>query len=467
MSYDPKSLFNDEEHGNPFELVETSVDWLLNEAKKQGFEAQVSSYLIVEGTTRFARSQVTQHTDLNTVSFNLKLAEGKRVASVSTSLTSPSGLQSLLDQTIKSVRNTPEISFFQGLPDSRVGKPVDLSGKDWSIEERADCIVESVNAAEEINDQVITAGTATETRLYTRIKSTQGIDTEDSSQRNYFKVNAITGEPEQRGYGQEELYWRHDTPNYTALAKEATQTAVDTENVITLDAKEYEVLLDTQAVSDLVVYILYSSDAISFHESNSFTSDRLGDQIFDEKFSINNAPRDVMNVTNVASFDREGLPTTNQDFIDQGVLKFVGYNSFMASKYLEDKNQATGTSLLMSWGAGFFPLSALIDNGDKSLEQQISEMEDGLYVKNFWYNRFTLRREGGLTGLTRNGLYHVKNGEIQGAVRNLRYTESFVNAFGKDNIISLSRERRMYDLSTCPSIHLKKFNFSSIAHSKD
>ena len=74
MSYNPKNLSNKEEHGDPFELIETSLEWLINESKKQGFDAQVSAYLHVEGTTRYARSQITQHTDLNTVSFDLKLA---------------------------------------------------------------------------------------------------------------------------------------------------------------------------------------------------------------------------------------------------------------------------------------------------------------------------------------------------------------------------------------------------------
>lgn len=467
MTYNPKTLFNPEEHGEPFDLIDNSLTWLLNESKKLGFDAQVSAYLNVEGTTRYARSQVTQHTDLNTISFNLKLANGKRVANVSSSMTNPEGLQSLLDETVKSVRSTPEIGFFQGLPSSQSGSSVDLSGKNWTIEDRADCIIQTVNAAEELDKNVILAGTAAETRLYTKIISTEGVDTEDSSQRNYFKVNAITGEPEQRGYGQEELYWRHETPNYSELAQEATKTAMDTVNVITLEAKEYEVLLGTQAVADLVVYILFSSDSVSFHESNAFTADRLGDQVFDKKFNIENAPRNGTDVANVASFDREGIPTTNQQFIENGVLKFVSYNSFFASKYLEDKNQSTGTSLVMPWGAAFVPMSGLVDNGDKTIDKQISDMDDGLYVKNFWYNRFTLRREGGLTGLTRNGLYHVKNGEIQGAVRNLRYTESFVKAFGPDNILSISKDRTMYYMSSCPTMHLQKFNFSSIAHSKD
>ena len=95
MSYNPKSLFNKEEHGDPFEFIDTSLNWLLNEAKKQGYDAQASAYFTVEGTTRYARSQVTQHTDLNTINLNLKLAKGKKVASVSSSMITQEGLEAL------------------------------------------------------------------------------------------------------------------------------------------------------------------------------------------------------------------------------------------------------------------------------------------------------------------------------------------------------------------------------------
>ena len=321
MSYNPKTLFNKEEHGDPFEFIDTSLNWLLSEAKKQGYDVQASAYFTVEGTTRYARSQVTQHTDLNTINFNLKLVKGKQVADVSSSMINQEGLESLVKETIKNTNSTPEISFFQGLPSLKSGNAIDLSGINWSIEERADVIIETVNAAEEIDKNVILAGTAAENRSFTRIISTEGVDTIDSSHTNYFKVNAITGEPDQRGYGQEELFWRLEKPDYSQLSKEATKTAVDTVNVKTLEAKGYEVLLGTQAVADLVTYVLFSADSISFHESNSYTSDRLGDQIFDEKFNIENAPRDPANVTNVAGFDREGIPTENQQFIEKGVLK--------------------------------------------------------------------------------------------------------------------------------------------------
>lgn len=460
MSYNPKQTINTQEHGNPFDTLEQGLEWLFNQAETRGYEAEISGQVNISGITRYAVNQVTQHTDINNLSFNLKLVEGKRMARASTTLLGKPGLEQLFDKVETNLRKSPEISFYQGLPEARKGETVDLSGVAWSIEDRADTVIEAVNAAQEIDGTVITAGTASSTISYTHLMSTQGIDVEDSGTTNYFKINAILGPPEARGYGQEEIYWRYDRPEITDMATNATQTSRDTLQLKTMDAQEYEVLLGPQAVSDLLVFVLFSADPVSFHESNSFTSDNLGAQIFDELLTIHDLPRNPREANIVRSFDAEGIPTTNQVFIDAGVLKFVPYDSFFAAKYLDDKNMVTGHAL----GQGAFPVSASVESGNKSLEEQISEVEDGLYIKNFWYNRFTKRREGGLTGLTRNGLYHVKDGEITGAVRNLRYTESFVRAFGPGNIVSLSKEKTKYNLANVPSIHLNKFNFSSVAH---
>lgn len=467
MSYNPKSLIKTDEHGDNFEFIEKTSQNFLTKAKVEGCTAEIRAALNIEGTTRYARSQVTQHTDLNTIQFSLRLVQGKKLATGATSDLSPAGLDLLFQDTLSTLHRTPETPFYQGLPAPRSGSNVDLSGKDWTMESRADTIIEIVNAAQEIDPKVILAGTATETLRYTRVISTEGVDTEDSAHVNYFKVNAITGSPEERGYGQEELYWRYTLPSFSELANTATQTAKDTEKIETVDAGKHEVLLGPQAVADLMVYVMFSMDATSFHESNSFASDRLGDQIFDEKLTIRNLPRDPTQATLVRNFDEEGMITQNQMLFDKGVLKFIPYSSFHAAKYLDDKNLATGDYVSLLFGANAFPVSMAVDAGNKSLDDQIGEMEDGLYVKNFWYNRFTLRREGGLTGLTRNGLYHVKDGEIKGAVRNLRYTESFVNAFGPNNIISIGKNRTKFELSNCPAMHLKSYNFSSIAHSFD
>lgn len=461
--YSPKSIINKEEHGDPFETIQEGLDWLVNQANKQGYQAQVTGNVTISGVTRYAISQVTQNTEINNISFDLKLVQGKRLAKASSTLIGEAGYKKLFDMVENNLKSSPEVSFYQGLPDPQDGEVVELGGKDWSIEARAEAVTRAVNAAEEIDPNVICAGTVTNNINYSHIVSTEGVDFEDASSGNYFKINSIVGPAEERGYGQEEINWRYNKPEIESMAKEATQTAVDTLELTTLEAQEYEVLLGPQAVSNLLIFILFSTDPTSFHESNSYASDKLGDQIFDEKLTIKDLPRNPEEATIVRSFDYEGVPTKDRDFIDNGVLTFIPYDSFFAAKYLDDPNMVTGHALTEG---NPIPVSAVVEPGNKSFDDQISEIDNGLYIKNFWYNRFTKRREGGLTGLTRNGLYRIENGEITSAVRNLRYTESFVKAFGTDNIVSISQERRKYNLAHCPSIHLNAFNFSSIAHTK-
>lgn len=467
--YNPRSLIDGSGLGDPYILIDEALQWLLTEAKKQGYMAQVKGSLVYDSTTRFAVNQVTQHTDNQQIAFDLTLSKNKHKANVSTSGTSRNSLEQLYKHAKQACSKSPEIPFFQGFPSPRHGSSVDLSGKDWSIEERADAIVATVNSALSKNENVRTAGTAQETKKYIRIVSTEGVDVEDANQRNYFKVNAICGEPDERGYGQEEINWRYETPNFEVFGKLATQTALDTIKQIDLPApKDYEVLLSPLAFTDVFSMALFSLDAPSYHESRSYSTDKIGAQVFDPQLTIHNSPRNPKDATYVANYDDEGLPTENNTLFDKGVLKFIPYSSFHASKYLQDKNLASGLFIKpFNYFPFPFPLSGVVEPGTKSFDQQLAEVENGLLVKNFWYIRFTIRREGGMTGLTRNGLFHVKNGEIQGAVRNLRFTESFVKAFGPGNIISLSNEHNNHGVLNAPYIHLKRFHFSSVAHSFD
>lgn len=462
--FNPKLVIDFNEYGNPFDQLEDGLNWLMNKIKSNNYEAQINGNFNTDSVTRYAVNQVTQHTDLQTISFSLKLVDGKKSFNSSTTLLGEKGLQLLYDQAVLGIKSSPEVPFYQGLPNSRSGSMVNLIGKEWSIEDRADAVIETVNYAEEIDKSVKTAGTISHQKTYHRLISTQGIDSEDSTSINYFKVNSIIGPVDNRGYGQEETFWRYNKPNIEKLTKDATQTAKDTTKLITLDAKEYEVLLNPQATSNLLDFIQFGADPVSFQEGNSYTSDRLGDQIFDEKITIRDLPKDPKRATFVKNVDNEGISTENRNFYEKGVLKFIPYDSFSASKYLEDKNMTTGHHIRDDFFSGAIVGAAVVENGDRSIEKQISEMEDGLWIKNFWYIRFTKRKDGGLTGLTRNGLYHVKNGEIQGPVRNLRFTESFVRAFEPNNVISVGNESTMYEINTCPSIHLKRFRFSSIAH---
>ena len=72
----------------------------------------------------------------------------------------------------------------------------------------------------------------------------------------------------------------------------------------------------------------------------------------------------------------------------------------------------------------------------------------------------------GTTGLTRNGTFMVENGSITGAVTNLRFTQSFVDALAPGNVLGVEAESRLADsefgvgITHVPSLHLSEWNFT-------
>ena len=130
-----------------------------------------------------------------------------------------------------------------------------------------------------------------------------------------------------------------------------------------------------------------------------------------------------------------------------------------------DKKLSTGNSLQIPFSGNLTLCSSVVlQPGNSSIEKLVSEISQGLYVKSFWYTRFTDPRKGGLTGLTRNGLFEIKDGQIGSAVSNLRYTDSFLAAFGPENILSVGNEQKMNRMNTTVPLALRKFSFSSKAH---
>ena len=92
----------------------------------------------------------------------------------------------------------------------------------------------------------------------------------------------------------------------------------------------------------------------------------------------------------------------------------------------------------------------------------IEDTQKGLLVQTFWYSNDVNPQKGVLTGLTRDGLFYIENGEIKHAVRNMRYTDSYLSFF--KNIDALSRNRTQvldeFNGSTLsPTMKLEKLRF--------
>jgi predicted Zn-dependent protease len=100
-----------------------------------------------------------------------------------------------------------------------------------------------------------------------------------------------------------------------------------------------------------------------------------------------------------------------------------------------------------------------MEGQDQSISDLIATCKKGLLAKRLWYIRYVDRKELLLTGMTRDGLFLIKDGKVVAPVKNLRFNESPVVFL--QNIVAMSRPQRVGGSVKVPGIMSKNFTFSS------
>jgi len=118
-----------------------------------------------------------------------------------------------------------------------------------------------------------------------------------------------------------------------------------------------------------------------------------------------------------------------------------------------------------------YPLHMKVLEGDKTLDEMIEETDYGLLITRFWYVNTVDPSSFTLTGLTRDGTFLIENGRITKAVKNLRFTQSFMEAFNniealENRSIPVSESNYYYFYPTAirtPSMKIRDFTFTSVS----
>jgi predicted Zn-dependent protease len=88
----------------------------------------------------------------------------------------------------------------------------------------------------------------------------------------------------------------------------------------------------------------------------------------------------------------------------------------------------------------------------------------GLYVTRLWYVRVVHTLRTVITGMTREGTFLIEDGRLGAPIRDLRFTQSIVDAL--DGVRQVSAERRLElgedgSAVLVPWLHLGGFSFTS------
>ena len=145
------------------------------------------------------------------------------------------------------------------------------------------------------------------------------------------------------------------------------------------------------------------------------------------------------------------------DWISNGTL----------SALTQTRHSAQITGLPVTPGIDNLELVAADGSGD--VTSVVAGIERGLLLTCMWYIREVDPQSLLVTGLTRDGVFLVENGEVVGAVNNFRFNESPVGmlrrvAAASTTTNTLGREWGDYFTRTrMPALRIEGFNMSSVS----
>ncbi|GJG86350.1 TldD/PmbA family protein [Gemmatimonadetes bacterium T265] len=240
-----------------------------------------------------------------------------------------------------------------------------------------------------------------------------------------------------------------------ALAERATTKARLSRNPVAIEPGRYTVILEPQAVGDLVQLIGNYAGAREADEGRSpFVKqgggNKIGQKVADERVTLFSDPADPQLLAQ--PWDGDGLPLGRQVWIENGVLKQLYYSRFWAKK---QGRTATGA-----------PSSLKMAGGTQGVDDLVRGTARGVLVTRLWYLREVDPRTILYTGLTRDGTFLVENGKITKALRNFRFNESPL--FMLNNLEALGRAERLAGTEqggdvVMPSIKVRDFDFTSLS----
>ncbi len=244
---------------------------------------------------------------------------------------------------------------------------------------------------------------------------------------------------------------------------------------IDLPAGRYETLLTPTAIADLLIFVYYAAGAKDALDGRTVFSKpgggtRVGEPLAALPVTLRSDPGEPgiecapfviahASSRDLSVFDN-GLPLGPTEWIKDGKL-----NALIQTRH--------------SAGLAGLPVTPLIDNlifdagaggAGAALDEMIANTSNGLLVNCLWYIRGVDPQTLLVTGLTRDGIYLVENGEVTGAVRNFRFNESPVGML--DRLAEVGRTRPClprewsdhFPRVTAPPVRVEGFNMSSVSN---
>ena len=383
----------------------------------EGDEALALVHSERSGMARFAGSAVHQPTLIENEVVELQIVRDGRLGIASVNRSDDEGLRVLAERAAEAADSAPADPDFPGLAPPAQPPPVEGYDEETAAltaEEQARLAAAAINASDLDLYGFFTSG-VTEMALMSSTGLAVSQPMTDVAVLALAAVDGASGYAEQTG-------WRLADVDPAEAATEAVEKAKLTRGAVEVEPGSYPAVLEPPAFAELLAYFAYDAfGALGLVEERSFAFDKLGQRVFDERFSLADDALDPRGLPK--AFDFEGTPKQRVELVEDGVLGGVVWDRVTA-KRAGNGHESTGhapPSSLRNWGPLAFALS--VAGGEAESAEQLAEtLGDGIYVTRLHYLSIVDPREGIVTGMTRDGTFRIRGGKIADPLVNLRFT---------------------------------------------
>ncbi|HEY6411576.1 MAG TPA: TldD/PmbA family protein [Ktedonobacteraceae bacterium] len=442
---------------------ETSVRALLQKVLNYSQADQTEAVFLgtESALTRFANNGIHQNVAESNHELRVRAVAGKRVGVATTNCLDDDSLRRVTEQALEIARLQPENPEFHSLPEPRPLVPAAGYSErtaQFSPEERAQRVGIIVRLARERGLEAAGAFSTNATQV--AVANSLGIYAYEP--RTDSECHAVVMADERGSGYTQRMATDASILDFETMAREAVEKAQRSRNPIDIALGEYQVVLDTYAVGDMLQNLSFMGlSATAVQEERSFMNGQFGKQLLDPRVTIYDDGHDAAGLPQ--AFDYEGVPKQRVVMFDHGVANAVVYDSFTAAR---EGKPNTGHALPAPNSFGPAPTNTMMEAGDASMEELIRGVERGLYITRFHYTNTVHPVKTLFTGMTRDGTFLIEHGELGRPVKKLRFTQSILEALGSTQAIGRERVQCSDYLSiVAPALRIGRFNFTGITGS--
>lgn len=387
-----------------------------------------------ESLTRFANNEIHQNVTERTRSMSIRALWNQRTARVTTNRLNRDGIQAAVDEVIALVKQSEPDPDLLPLYDGW-GESVEMDRFTPAIAEctpgeRAGAVRDAIGIIE--SERQTAAGIYSTGQTVEAILNSAGLFRYFGETLAVFSVTASAADSS--GWAKAST-WNSSGLDISELARRAARKAKLSANPRETAPGRYTVVLEPAAVLDLVGQIFGDFAATAISDKRSFLTDRLGEKIFGDNIDIRDDVRHPLQAG--APFDGEGVARQSVSLVEGGMAKHVVYSRAAAAK---QGAEPTGHGFRVPNDIGEAPINIVMAGGEQSVEDLVASTKEGILVTRLWYIREVEPYEKIMTGMTRDGTFLIRDGQVAGGLKNFRFNQSVVELLR--NVEALSRSER-------------------------